>query len=65
MTADSTRIDLKTLIEEAQRYLAAVDAFRAESAEPTWAREQALPGWWLAEWIVQARSGEPRPAVVF
>jgi hypothetical protein len=29
-------IDIAALIEEIQRYLAAVDAFRAAGCEPTW-----------------------------
>jgi hypothetical protein len=35
-----------TLAEEAQRYLAVVDAFRAEGCEPEWRRETlAEPVW--------------------
>ena len=29
-------IDIAALIEEIRRYLAAVDAYRAEGCEPTW-----------------------------
>jgi hypothetical protein len=32
-----------TLAEEAQRYLAVVDFFRAEGCEPHWARETRSP----------------------
>jgi hypothetical protein len=33
-------IDLAALMREIARYLAAVDAFRAESREPTWLPER-------------------------
>lgn len=36
-------IDSETLIREIARYLAAVDAFRAESCEPTWVPEPCAP----------------------
>jgi hypothetical protein len=32
-------IDAKVLIQEVERYLAAVEVFRAEECEPTWRRE--------------------------
>lgn len=32
-------IDIEALVEEVDRYLAAVDLFRAESCEPTWRPE--------------------------
>jgi hypothetical protein len=35
-------IDAEALIREATRYLAAVDAFRAERCEPTW-RPDVIP----------------------
>jgi hypothetical protein len=35
-----TRRDVRTLLAEARRYLAAVDAFRAESCEPHWRLER-------------------------
>ena len=35
-------IDAKLLIQEVERYLAAVEAFRAEGCEPTW-RHQPIP----------------------
>ena len=35
-----TRIDLQLLLGEARRYLAAVDAFRAEGCEPAWRTER-------------------------
>jgi hypothetical protein len=36
-------IDAKLLIQEVERYLAAVEVFRAEECEPTWRRE-LVPG---------------------
>jgi hypothetical protein len=33
-------IDVDALLREIARYLAAVDAFRAESREPTWLAER-------------------------
>jgi hypothetical protein len=35
--------DAKALIDEIRRYLAAVDAFRAEGREPHWQAELDLP----------------------
>jgi hypothetical protein len=35
-------IDAKLLIQEVERYLAAVEVFRAEECEPTW-RHQPIP----------------------
>ena len=37
------------LLAEIERYLATVDAFRAEGAEPTWANDETPPAWWLEE----------------
>ena len=37
-------IDIAALIEEIQRYLAAVDAFRAAGCRPTWRPDPAAPG---------------------
>jgi len=42
-TLDSTRIDREALLQEVERYLAAVDAFRAEGAAPSWRPEPR--GW--------------------
>jgi hypothetical protein len=40
MTTEApTRIDMHQLLHEARRYLAAVDAFRAEGHEPSWRAE--------------------------
>jgi hypothetical protein len=40
MTTEApTRQDVRILLAEARRYLAAVDAFRAESCEPHWRPE--------------------------
>jgi hypothetical protein len=36
-------IDAKLLIQEVERYLAAVEVFRAEQCEPSWRRE-LVPG---------------------
>jgi hypothetical protein len=35
-----TRRDVQVLLTEARRYLAAVEAFRAESCEPYWRAER-------------------------
>jgi hypothetical protein len=41
MTSESpSRQDVQILLTEARRYLAAVDAFRAESCEPHWQPER-------------------------
>jgi hypothetical protein len=37
------RFDLDELMTELRRYLAAVDAFRAEGHEPVWLREERRP----------------------
>ncbi|HEY4621606.1 MAG TPA: hypothetical protein VIG93_07875 [Gaiellaceae bacterium] len=39
---DTVTIDTASLVDEVQRYLAAVDSFRAEHCEPTWLPELAL-----------------------
>jgi hypothetical protein len=38
------QIDIAALIEEIERYLAAVDAFRAAGCKPTWRTDPAVPG---------------------
>jgi hypothetical protein len=38
-TVTPTRTDVQLLLREASRYLAAVDAFRAEGCEPSWQSE--------------------------
>jgi hypothetical protein len=38
-TFDSTRLDLRLLLREVERYLAAVDTFRAEGCGPSWQSE--------------------------
>ena len=40
--AEPTERELADLIEEIERYLAVVDAFRAEGAEPSWSDRKAL-----------------------
>ena len=40
MNANHT-VDVASLIDEVQRYLAAVDSFREERCEPTWLQELA------------------------
>lgn len=39
-TKSPSRQDIQILLGEARRYLAAVDAFRAESCEPQWRPER-------------------------
>jgi hypothetical protein len=36
-------IDIAALVEEIQRYLGAVDAFRAAGYRPTWRTDPAVP----------------------
>jgi hypothetical protein len=43
MNERTIHIDIESLIAEIQRYLAAVDAFRAESCEPIWLPEPYWP----------------------
>jgi hypothetical protein len=38
------QIDIAALMEEIERYLAAVDAFRAAGCRPTWRTDPAVPG---------------------
>jgi hypothetical protein len=38
-TVSPTRTDVQALLREVTRYLAAVDAFRAEGCEPSWQGE--------------------------
>ena len=42
--AEPTEAVVMRLLDEIQRYLAVVDAFRAEGVEPVWADEEALFG---------------------
>ena len=59
----ATGTDVVDLIGEIERYLAAVDAFRAEGVEPTWASDEAVADWWLGEWRV-GEEPEPIPVAV-
>jgi hypothetical protein len=43
-TSNPTRLDLRLLLREAERYLAAVDTFRAEGCGPLWQSESGLAG---------------------
>ena len=44
MTLEAPKnIEFKGLMDEVRRYLAAVDAFRAEGREPRWAAEAPVP----------------------
>ena len=36
---EQSRIDVEALMDEIARYLAAIDAYRAERCEPTWLPE--------------------------
>jgi hypothetical protein len=38
------QIDIAALMEEIERYLEAVDAFRAAGCRPTWRPDPAVPG---------------------
>lgn len=60
---DVTAEAVEQLLEEIERYLAAIDAFRAEGAEPTWAEDEALPEWWLAEHLLDGASEQIEAAV--
>jgi hypothetical protein len=42
MNERAIRIDIEALIVEIQRYLAAVDAFRAAGCRPAWRREPRM-----------------------
>ena len=42
-TAQLSERDLTELVREVERYLATVDAFRAEGCEPAWRAEASLP----------------------
>jgi hypothetical protein len=43
-TSNPTRLDLRLLLREAERYLAAVDTFRAEGCGPSWQSESGPAG---------------------
>ena len=53
---EPTQVDTDELVAEIERYLAAVETFRAEGCEPAWADDEALTGSWRLEW--------PAPAAV-
>jgi hypothetical protein len=40
-TQGPSQLDLDELVREVERYLAAVEAFRAEGCEPVWATDEA------------------------
>ena len=48
---EPTQVDTDELVAEIERYLAAVETFRAEGCEPTWAAVEALSGSWRLEWL--------------
>ena len=48
---EATQVDADELVDEIERYLAAVETFRAEGCEPTWAAVEALSGSWRLEWL--------------
>jgi hypothetical protein len=50
-----TNDEIAELLVEIERYLAAVDAFRREGCEPTWATDRSFPEWWLAEHLPRQR----------
>jgi hypothetical protein len=52
MKQDTPSSELRRLTIEIERYLAAVEAFRAAGSEPTWAPEQPPPEWWTSEHLV-------------
>lgn len=57
--------DVDDLMGEVERYLAAVERFRAEGCEPVWADDDALGDWWQLEWGVgvwTTRSSASSPA---
>src|SRR3972149_6212186 len=63
---EATQVDADELVAEIERYLAAVETFRAEGCEPTWAAVEALSGSWRLEWLGAAPAGPegvptPRP----
>jgi hypothetical protein len=41
MANERPTLDTSALLAEIERYLATVDAFRAEGVEPTWADDEA------------------------
>jgi hypothetical protein len=43
-TSNPTRLDVRLLLREAERYLAAVDTFRAEGCGPSWQSESGPAG---------------------
>lgn len=55
---EQTHIDSGALMREIARYLAAVDAFRAELCEPTWLPELAPAG--AAGALLPARTTDAR-----
>ena len=48
-------IDSDELLDEVARYLAAVDAFRAEGCEPSWRREAADPAVTVEQFLRERR----------
>ena len=49
-TEELSQGDVDELVLEVERYVAAVEAFRAEGCEPAWADDEALPACWRLEW---------------
>ena len=52
---DKLPIDTEALVEEVDRYLAAVDLFRAVDCEPTWRPEVAEPAASLEQFLSERR----------
>lgn len=50
------QVDADELYAEIERYLAAVETFRAEGCQPAWADDEALAGSWRLEWPAAGRS---------
>jgi len=55
-TSELSQVDAAELYAEIERYLAAVETFRAEGCGPAWADDEALAGSWRLEWPAAGRT---------
>lgn len=50
ITQESSQRDVDELALEIERYLGAVEVFRTEGCEPTWADDEVIADSWRLEW---------------
>ena len=54
--SELSQVAADELLTEIERYLAAVEIFRAEGCQPAWANDEALVASWRLEWPLAGRA---------